>query len=64
MSTAFRHRTAKDAVQVPNSDVEEEANQAAEHRLEVAAAKLRVVLDRRLGRETPDSVQSLAAEDY
>lgn len=39
-------------------------NATAELRVEVAAAKLRVVLDRRLGRETPSSVQSLAEEDY
>lgn len=37
---------------------------AAEHRVQAAAAKLRVILDRRLGRPTPQSVMDLAEEDF
>jgi hypothetical protein len=34
----------------------------AEHRVQVAAARLRVTLDERLGRETPAKTQALAKE--
>lgn len=37
---------------------------AAGNRVQAAAAKLRVVLDRRLGRPTPQSVIDLAEEDF
>ncbi len=35
---------------------------AAEHRVQVAAARLRVTLDERLGRETPAKTKALAKE--
>jgi len=35
---------------------------AAEHRVQVAAARLRVTLDQRLGRETPAKTKALAKE--
>ena len=35
---------------------------AAEHRVQVAAARLRVTLDERLGRETPAKTTALAQE--
>lgn len=35
-----------------------------DHRVQVAAAKLRVALDERLGRLTPTDVKSLANEDF
>ncbi|MDQ1593452.1 MAG: hypothetical protein QOH40_8 [Arthrobacter pascens] len=35
---------------------------AAEHRVQVAAARLRVTLDERLGRETPAKTKALAQE--
>ncbi|KRE53037.1 hypothetical protein ASG92_05595 [Arthrobacter sp. Soil736] len=34
----------------------------AEHRVQVAAARLRVTLDERLGRETPAKTKALAKE--
>ncbi|MCQ6272188.1 hypothetical protein M8J71_17125 [Pseudarthrobacter sp. R1] len=34
----------------------------AEHRVQVAAARLRVTLDQRLGRETPAKTKALAKE--
>ena len=34
----------------------------AEHRVQVAAARLRVTLDQRLGRETPARTKALAKE--
>ena len=34
----------------------------AEHRVQVAAARLRVTLDQRLGRETPATTKALAKE--
>ena len=37
---------------------------AAARRVRVAAAKLRVVLDDRLGRTTPPDVKKLAQEDF
>lgn len=36
---------------------------AAEREITIEKAKLRVVLDRRLGRTTPDSVKKLAQQD-
>ncbi|HEY3573441.1 MAG TPA: hypothetical protein VGK98_06405 [Arthrobacter sp.] len=35
---------------------------AADHRVQVAAARLRVTLDQRLGRETPAKTKALAKE--
>lgn len=35
----------------------------AEHRVQVAAARLRVTLDERLGRPTPAETKALAKED-
>jgi hypothetical protein len=35
---------------------------AAQHRVQVAAARLRVTLDERLGRPTPPKTQALAKE--
>lgn len=35
-----------------------------EHRVQVAAARLRVTLDDRLGRETPDGVKALAKRPF
>lgn len=37
---------------------------AADHRVQVAAAKLRAALDERLGRTTPDNVTKIAQEDF
>ena len=37
---------------------------ASQHRVQVAAARLRVTLDRRLGRPTPDQTKALAKEDH
>ena len=37
---------------------------ASEHRVEVAAAKLRVALDERLGRPTPAKTKALAKEEF
>lgn len=37
---------------------------AADHRVQVAAAKLRVALDERLGRPTPPKTKALAKEDF
>lgn len=37
---------------------------AAERRVQVAAAKLRVALDARLGRKTPPATVALAKEDF
>ena len=37
---------------------------ASQHRVQVAAARLRVTLDRRLGRPTPDQTKTLAKEDH
>jgi hypothetical protein len=37
---------------------------ASQHRVQVAAARLRVTLDRRLGRRTPDQTKARAKEDY
>jgi hypothetical protein len=39
------------------------ATTPAEHRVQVAAAKLRVVLDERLGRPTPPEAKALSEED-
>jgi hypothetical protein len=36
---------------------------ASQHRVQVAAARLRVTLDRRLGRPTPDQTRALAKEE-
>ena len=36
----------------------------SEHRVQVAAARLRVTLDERLGRQTPPETKKLAQEDY
>ena len=36
---------------------------APQHRVQVAAARLRVTLDRRLGRPTPDQTRALAKEE-
>ncbi len=36
---------------------------ASQHRVQVAAARLRVTLDRRLGRPTPDQTNALAKEE-
>lgn len=36
----------------------------AEHRVQVAAARLRVTLDERLGRETPAKTRALAKEPF
>lgn len=36
----------------------------ADHRVQVAAARLRVTLDRRLGRDTPSKTAALAREDF
>jgi hypothetical protein len=35
----------------------------AEHRVQVAAARLRVTLDERLGRKTPERTRALAQEE-
>ena len=35
---------------------------ASQHRVQVAAARLRVTLDERLGRPTPDETKALAKE--
>ena len=37
---------------------------ASEHRVQVAAAKLRVALDERLGRPTPPKTKALAKENF
>ena len=37
---------------------------AADHRVQVAAAKLRVALDERLGRPTPPKTKALAKENF
>lgn len=37
---------------------------ASEHRVQVAAAKLRVALDERLSRPTPPKVRALAKENF
>ena len=37
---------------------------ASEHRVQVAAAKLRVTLDERLGRPTPPRTKALAKESF
>jgi hypothetical protein len=39
-------------------------NSAADHRVQVAAAKLRVALDERLGRPTPPKTKALAKENF
>jgi hypothetical protein len=39
-----------------------EKSTPAEHRVQVAAARLRVTLDERLGRETPAKTKALAKE--
>jgi hypothetical protein len=36
---------------------------AAEHRTQIATTRLRVTLDQRLGRATPDETKALAKED-
>jgi len=36
----------------------------ADHRVQVAAAKLRVALDERLGRPTPPKTKALAKENF
>lgn len=36
----------------------------SERRVQVAAARLRVTLDQRLGRQTPAETKELAKEDY
>jgi hypothetical protein len=37
---------------------------ASEHRVQVAAAKLRVVLDERLGRPTPTKTKALSRTEF
>lgn len=37
---------------------------AADHRVQVAAARLRVALDERLGRPTPQKTKALAKENF
>jgi hypothetical protein len=51
-------------VHTPRSSPAQPAKKAtpAEHRVQVAAAKLRVTLDERLGRETPAKTKALAKE--
>ncbi|MBT2531704.1 hypothetical protein J7E83_06130 [Arthrobacter sp. ISL-48] len=41
-----------------------ENSAAADHRVQVAAAKLRVALDERLGRPTPQKTKALAKEAF
>lgn len=51
--------------QVSEPEVKAEMNvPPSKHRVQVAAAKLRLTLDARLGRVTPESVKKLAAEGY
>ncbi len=45
----------------PSKPVQRKTN-PAEHRVQVAAARLRVTLDERLGRETPAKTKALAKE--
>ena len=45
----------------PSKPAQRKSTQA-EHRVQVAAARLRVTLDERLGRETPAKTKALAKE--
>lgn len=44
--------------------VTSKSSSAADHRVQVAAAKLRVALDERLGRPTPAKTKALAKERF
>lgn len=50
-------------IQQPYSRPEARAESDSEHRVQVAAARLRVSIDERLGRETPPEVKELASEE-
>lgn len=60
MSTSTpEHKKARTVHHAPKKD-----SAAADHRVQVAAAKLRVALDERLGRPTPPKTKALAKEDF
>lgn len=61
MSTATH--PAKHGAHAAPSQVAEGAYEADERAMEIAAAQLRLVTDRRLGKPTPEWVKELAAED-
>ena len=61
MSASAEHRF----VHTPRNTTAKPAKKKAtpaEHRVQVAAARLRVTLDQRLGRETPAKTKALAKE--
>lgn len=60
MATSTSGPEREDKERLPSA----ERDAAAEHRVQVAAARLRVVLDERLGRSTPASTKELAKESF
>jgi hypothetical protein len=62
MTTAAQHRNAHAAAPVKddNSSVEFDEDDRA---IQIAAAQLRLVTDRRLGKVTPERVKTLAREE-
>lgn len=66
-TTAPRHAKSASGGRVKQSDPAREERQekaSPERQVEIAAARLRVTLDRRLGRETPVEVKETAAEEF
>lgn len=66
MSTSTPERKA-DSARPPAPRISKKTGKPetpAEHRVQVAAAKLRVTLDTRLNRPTPPDVTKLARESY
>jgi hypothetical protein len=60
-AASSEHRFVHTPRNTPAKAVKKNAT-PAEHRVQVAAARLRVTLDERLGRETPAKTKALAKE--
>jgi hypothetical protein len=60
-AASSEHRFVHTPRNAPAKPVKKNAT-PAEHRVQVAAARLRVTLDERLGRETPAKTKALAKE--
>ncbi|QHK21750.1 hypothetical protein GU243_21005 [Pseudarthrobacter psychrotolerans] len=63
MSTSTHRRRAHAAAPVNDQHTSDSAFDDDDRAMQIAAAQLRVVTDRRLGKTTPEWVQELAKED-
>jgi hypothetical protein len=63
MSTATHRRRAHAAAPVNDQHTSDSAFDDDDRAMQIAAAQLRLVTDRRLGKTTPEWVQELAKEE-